>query len=106
MKVLNLDKFATKKEQRKLVIGGQEYVVEPMTVENFIATTKAAEAMQDKASIAEQVEATIDMIVRSVPTIDRAVLNSLDLEQLQAIVAFVRGDDVEGVETSEGGEGN
>lgn len=102
MKVLNLDKFAVKQEQRKLVIGGKEYVVEPMTVENFIITTKAAESMQDRASVSEQVEATIDMIARSVPTIDRAVLNGLSLEQLQAIVAFVRGDEVEGVEANEG----
>jgi len=104
MKILNLDKFETAGDQKKiLVIRGKKYEVEPMTVENFITTTKAVEAMQDNVKISEQIEATIDMILRSVPSIDRAALAGLGLEQLKAIVAFVRGDDdVEGVETTEG----
>jgi hypothetical protein len=97
MKVLNLDKL-TKQEGRELVIFGKAYVVDGMTVGNFIETTRAAEALADETSLVKQVEATVDMIVRSVPSIDRAELGKLELEQLQAIVSFIRGDEVEGVE--------
>ena len=99
MKVLNLDKFASS-EKRQLVIAGTSYPVEEMTVENFIETTRAAEALAGETSIAKQIEATCDMIFRSVPTIDKTVLGKLSLEQLQTIVSFVRGDDIEGVESS------
>jgi hypothetical protein len=104
MKVLNLDKFVGA-EKRQLVIGGVSYPVDEMTVENFIATTKAADAIKDTDSVAVQLDATIDMIVRSVPSLTRDALDGLSLAQLQAIVAFVRGDEVDGVETQEQPEG-
>ena len=43
MKVLNLDKLDTGVEQRKLRIKEVDYVVEEMTVSNFIETTRVAE---------------------------------------------------------------
>jgi hypothetical protein len=100
MKILNLDKFASQ-EKRQLVIAGKSYPVDEMTVENFIETTRAAEKLAGEVSIATQVEATIDMICRSVPTVDRNVLGRMSLPALQTIVVFVRGDDVEGVEIVE-----
>lgn len=99
MKVLNLDKL-TKSEGREVVIFGKTYIVEGMTVENFIETTNAAERLRGEVSLVKQIEATISMIVRSIPSVDRADLLKLSLDQLQAIVAFVRGDDVEGVESA------
>lgn len=104
MKVLNLDKIG-KKEQRTLNIGGTAYLVNEMTVANFIETTRAAEKITVETSLAEQIEATIAMILRSVPTISQEVLNVLTLEQLQTIVAFVRGDEVEGAESDAPQEG-
>ena len=108
MKVLNLDKLA-KKEGRELIVFGKTYAVDGMTVGNFVETTAVAEALAGETSLVKQVEATIEMIARSVPSIERSDLNKLELEQLQAIVAFIRGDDVEGVESredraAEGGE--
>jgi hypothetical protein len=100
MKILNIDNFASK-EKRQLTIAGVSYPVEEMSVENFIQTTRAAEKLSGEESIATQVEATIDMICRSVPGIDNAVLTKLSLSQLQTIVTFVRGDDVDGTETTE-----
>lgn len=91
MKVLNLDKLVPN-EGRELVIGGKSYPVLGMTVSNFIQTTRIAEKMNADTSIADQIEATVDMILRSVPAIEREVLAQLSLEQLQTIVAFVRGD--------------
>lgn len=104
MKVLNLDKL-TKKEGRELVIFGKTYPVDGMTVANFIETTRVAEQLASEVSLVKQVEATIDMISRSVPSIDRADLAKLELEQLQAIVRFIRGDEVEGVESREAAAG-
>lgn len=100
MKVLNLDKL-TKKEGRELVIFGKTYPVDGMTVANFIETTRVAEMLAGETSLVKQVEATIDMISRSVPSVDKAELAKLELEQLQAIVAFIRGDQVDGVESRE-----
>lgn len=100
MKVLNLDRLA-KKEGRELVIFGKTYSVDGMTVANFIETTRAAEALAGESSLVKQVEATIAMISRSVPSIEKSELEKLELAQLQAIVAFIRGDDVEGVESGE-----
>lgn len=90
MKTLNLDALA--KTNRTITLGGKDYEVVEMTVENFIETTKAAEKLGDSASFVEQMEAAIEMILRSVPTIERNTLNRLSLEQLTTIVKFVRGD--------------
>jgi len=100
MKLLNLDKLGANTEERRIQVNGKSYVVDDMTVENFIVTTEAAEAISESDSMAVQVKATVEMIVRSVPTIDRVTLSGLKLESLKAIVAFIRGDDVEGVESS------
>lgn len=104
MKVLNLDKLTTK-EERKLVLGGVSHPVQAMTVSNFIETTKAAERIAAEDSLAVQIEATVEMIIRSVPTVSEATLKALSLVDLQTIVAFVRGDDIDGVETEESQEG-
>lgn len=90
MKTLNLDTFA--KAERTITIAGKTYEVMEMTVENFIETTRAAERLGDSASFVDQVEETISMILRSVPTIDRDVLKKLSLEQMTTIVKFIRGD--------------
>jgi hypothetical protein len=102
MKILNIDKLAAK-EGRELVLFGVPYAVESMSVGNFIETTKAAEALADEPSLVKQIEATIDMVLRSVPSVERSVLAKLNLEQLQSVVAFVRGDEVEGAEVKAAG---
>lgn len=103
MKILNLDKL-TKKEGKEIVLFGKTHAVDGMTVGNFIETTLAAESLAQETSLVKQVEATIDMIQRSVPSVDRKDLEKLALEQLQAIVAFIRGDAVEGIESREEGD--
>lgn len=96
MKVLNLDKLATK-QKRQIELAGVAYPIEEMTVSNFIETTKVAQKIAG-APIAEQVEATIEMVMRSIPSISKETLSGLPLETLEAIVAFVRGEAVEGEE--------
>ena len=100
MKVLNLDRLVTK-NQRELVLGGVAHVINDMTVENFIETTKAAEKIES-AGMAEQIAATVEMVLRSVPTLKDSELKGMSLDNLRTIVSFVRGDDdVPGVESSD-----
>jgi len=102
MKVLNLDKLIPN-EGRELVIGDKSYPVIGISVANFIETSRIAEKMTADTPIADQIEATIDMIMRSIPSISRELLTQLSLEQLQTIVAFIRGDAIAGVEQHEAG---
>ena len=94
-KFLNLDKLQ-KHSDRNLTINGKDYPVEPMSVENFIETTRTVERLvREGATVADQIEATVDMICRSVPTAPRDVLKKYQLETLNTIATFVRGEDVE-----------
>jgi len=95
-KILNIDTLTS--DQRTLVLGGVEHPVVEMNVDNFIATTKAAEELQStNAPLTAQVESAVSLIIRSVPTVSRDTLNKVPLRHLQTIVAFVRGDEVEAV---------
>ncbi len=98
-KILNIDSFA--KDERSVKLGGVEYPIVEMTVENFIETSKQAAALEE-ATLVEQIEATIVMIMRSIPTVPEATLRAIKLEHLQTIIAFIRGDHlVEGVEDTD-----
>ncbi len=90
MKTLNLDALA--KSNRTLTLNGKTHNVLEMTVENFIETTKAADELGEDASAPVQMEATIKMISRSVPSVEPAELRKLTLEQLTTIIKYVRGD--------------
>ena len=110
MKVLNLDKIADERDRREIHLGGKTYVVEPISVDNYIETTLAAEALGDDATAVQQIEATVKMIQRSVPTIEERLLRRLSLEQLRVLVAFVRGEDndaeeAQAAQAAEGDEG-
>lgn len=97
MKILNLDKLDTS-GKRQLRIAGKDYPVLGMTVDNFIATTLEAEKLEKEQNLTprHEVEAMINVILRSVPSAPRELLTNLQLEQLRAIGDFIRGEDVEG----------
>lgn len=102
MKILNLDKIAPQ-PSRSIVLGEASYPILPMTVENFVVTSNRVEEMNtNNATYAEQVQGTVEMILRSVPTLPREALMSRSLEELNAIATFVRGEDVDGQEDEEG----
>jgi hypothetical protein len=100
-KILNLDKLS-KQPERQLTINGTNHPVLPISVENFIETSRTVESMvKEGASLADQVSATVDMICRTVPTAPREVLVRYDLETLHTIASFVRGEDVAEQEQTE-----
>lgn len=99
-KILNLDKLDTKNKPRELVIGGKSHPIVEMTVANFIETTRAATKLEG-AEIGEQIEATMDLICRSIPTLDRAELAGRSMETLATISAFVQGENPEAVEDTD-----
>lgn len=99
-KILNLDKLV--EEKRYLKLFGKEYLIEEMTVDNFLITNDEAEKLKDEKSIPKQVDATVRMLHRSIPSCPEEVLRKLPLAQLQVVTAFVRGDDEqEGVESKD-----
>ena len=99
-KILNLDSFVT--NERSVKLNGVDYPVLEMSVESFIETTRQAQKMiKEEAGIVEQVEATVDMIRRSVPTLPEEIIRQMPLEHMQTIVGFIRGDHLtDGVEDS------
>lgn len=103
-KFLNLQKLDDGAE-RVLQIGGKEYPIVEMTVKNFLETSRVAAELGDEATMGEQIEATIGMILRSVPTLKRELLEDLSMTKLARITAFVRGDDIEEEPAAEPVEG-
>ena len=89
-KILNIDAISA--PNRILSLAGKDYPIDDLTVENFIATTKEAERLKDEKNQGVQMEATIDMIMRSIPTIERGTLTALSLDKLLIIVRFVQGE--------------
>ena len=106
MKVLNLDELAP--EKRVLTIKGVKYPMKDMTVADFIEVTKKAEdATADSAkelSVSEQVVLLVDAIQNAFPTCPKEVLLALAIEQLTAILIFVRGEIPEGATIEEAEE--
>ena len=93
MKVLNIDSI-TAEVSRTITIKGVSHPVIEMTVENFVDTTKQAERLEkEDAGIVEQVQATADSILRSVPSLDKKELYAMSLKQLGVIYRFISGED-------------
>lgn len=91
-KLLNLNQLSPK-ETRQVQIGETNYTIKEMSVEDFIETTRVAEALETETSYGKQLEATIGLIKRAIPTIDQTTLLNLSLEQLKALTGFIRGED-------------
>lgn len=95
MKVLNLDGFAQVK--RQLSLKGQNHDVLETSVQQFIDNLAAAEALESAGektpdTLSRQVKASVDAILESVPSMDRADLVGLPIEALTAIMKFIRGE--------------
>jgi hypothetical protein len=89
-------------ESRELVLGGVTYKVPAMTVANFIETSRIAQKLvaREDATLADHIEAAVDMIVRSIPGMKPASLKGLSVESLNKITSFIKGEDDEKVEAA------
>ena len=103
-KILNLDNIKPA-HTRVVQLFGEKHEVLDMTVENFIATSDDAQKMKE-LPLHEQMKATVEMICRSIPSAPAERLSKMSLEQLAVITAFIRGDDMDAIETQEDGSGN
>jgi hypothetical protein len=90
-KILNLDDIAGE-ESRELRLNGQTHPVREITVEDFIEINRVAARLEKgDVSIEEQMQTTIDLIRRVIPSLTQEELQKLTMDKLQAISAFVRG---------------
>ena len=96
-KMLNLDEVASK-TSKVLKLGGKKYEMVSMSVREFIDFTREADTQEDKdkadpKTVPEMMEAFVDMVVKSFPSMPVEIVGSLNLDQLKAVVSFARGDD-------------
>lgn len=103
MKLLNIDQMS-KQTNKVIVIAGTQYSIVPISVGAFIKKTKEAEEYISAGSMdpMKEVEMVIDLISQCIPSAPRVVIESLNLEQLQLIAAYIQRDDVDGAEDVEG----
>lgn len=102
-KVLNLDEVLTT-DPRELVLNGQTYTINEMSVEDYVEVTKTAEKLGEGASVELQMNETARMIARQVPGLTQQQLMKLPVEKLYAIAEFVRGVDPEQILKKASGE--
>ncbi len=88
VKICNLDLIAPI-TKRELVINNVTYEVEPLSVLKFIEFAKARQGLSASTSIEDAVKVMMELIVSAIPSMDRKVLESLPIMQLQTVLAFV-----------------
>lgn len=108
MKLLNLDKVGA--GIRKIRLGDKTYNVYPLSVGSFVKTTKNAEDyIKNKTNdgftdVKQEIDLIVDLVTDCIPDISRMEVEQLSFEQLQALAAFIKGDDVDGAEDVEGND--
>lgn len=103
MKLLNLDPLVKSVQKRVIVIDGAEHEICSLNVEQFLSITEQTKEIAEKSAngeftVAEEVRVTMEVVSYAVPSLTKEQINRLKLDQLQAIAAFAKGDDVEGTE--------
>lgn len=88
-KFLNLDEIAA--PEKTVKIGGKEYQVLDMTVENFIETTRATQSGKE-ATPDEQFEQAVKMLNRYIPDAPVDTFKRLTFEKLNVLMKFVTGE--------------
>ncbi|TDW20403.1 hypothetical protein EV128_12533 [Rhizobium azibense] len=91
-------------------LNGKEHKVVETNVSDFIATARAIESLSVGASVEKELEVSLSIIQRTLPTIPEEELRKLKLSQLHKIRDFVmtaNGEKAEEVKPAgEGAEGN
>ena len=105
-KLLDLDAVAAESEF-VIKLNGTEHKLKPATVETFVANMKELEKLGVSASVAEELEVTIGIILRAFPTVTEAEVRALTMQQIKAISDFARTANGEKTEVEgESAEGN
>lgn len=87
-KFLDLD--ATDPEAPEIVIKlkGVEHHLVPLTVDGFIANTRAMNKLTAQTNMEAEVDLVCEMLIRSFPTMTREMLGAIPLEKLKALMDF------------------
>jgi len=96
-KIFNVDKFATPK--RVLVIDGAQHPIKTLTVQAFIDNLQTAERLAEEAKrgvadlrLSRQIEESVQAVAETVPSLPVERIRELRIEQLTAVLEFIRGD--------------
>ena len=89
---LDLDAVLDAAPRIVVKLKGVEHVLEQLTVEGWIKSTKAAQALEAAGDLTmeEEINSVIDMIIRAFPTMTKDGLFGLPLTALNRIVDFAR----------------
>ncbi|WP_354734411.1 hypothetical protein [Acinetobacter nosocomialis] len=103
MKLLNLDPLVKSVQKRLILVDGVEHEICSLNVEQFLLVVDETKDIAEKSekgefTIADEVRLTMKVVAFAVPTLSEDQIKALKLDQLQAIAAFAKGDDVAGVE--------
>jgi len=99
-KIINLDELY-KPNSVVIIVNGERHELKAATVETFIENIRAIENLGVNATPDQEIEAMIDIILRSFPTLTDKQIRQWRLEQLRAMVDFARGSNDEIVSTDE-----
>lgn len=102
MKILNIDAFAT--VTRKLSLAGQTYAIEELSVQQFIDNLKAAEQLEKEGAsedVGKSLEQAILVVRQAVPTMPEALVRTLKVPAMTAVLQFIRGE-LDGEDVAEG----
>jgi hypothetical protein len=108
IKYLDLDAVSEKFEFT-VKLNGVEHVVRQSTIEDFVENAKLLEVLGPGASIPDELEVTLKILARAVPTAKEEDLRKLTFAQLDAIRDFVmtaNGEKVSKDDLGEDAEGN
>lgn len=99
--VINLNEITKEPDVVIVTTDGERHEMKPATVQSFIDNVKMIEELGTNASVVEEMEAMIKIIIGAFPTIDDKEVRSWPLENLQSISDLARGQNGELVTSDE-----
>jgi hypothetical protein len=90
MEILNLDELVAPKRTVKLK--GRDYPVAEMSVQSFVEIYADAKALGENVDPAQNMEATIRLLTKYLPTMEETTLRALPIEAIAKLTQFVRGE--------------
>ena len=91
MKICNLDLIAPV-QKRQLVLNGNAYEVEPLTVQKFIEFTQLQQSIKAETSITEGLAIMKKIIHAAIPSMSEDIMDRMTVSHLQLVVAFIRDE--------------